>query len=73
MVQVPVVTDPGPFNFDFIQFRCILLAFAFAFGAFESWLQNFGLVWIHSKFDNFGLGNGDSWKSQYRSYLFVTD
>jgi hypothetical protein len=30
--------------FDFIQFRCILFSFAFAFNAFGSLPQNFGLI-----------------------------
>jgi hypothetical protein len=28
---------------------------AFAFNDFESLLQNFGLIWTSSKFENFGL------------------
>jgi hypothetical protein len=28
-----------------------------------------GLLWTSSKFENFGLGNGERWKSQYCSYL----
>jgi hypothetical protein len=39
---------------------CILLTLAFAFGAFESLPQNFGLDWTDSKFQNFGLGNGEN-------------
>jgi hypothetical protein len=37
--------------------------------AFESLLQNFGLIWTGSKFGNFGLGDGESWKIQYRSHI----
>jgi hypothetical protein len=44
--------------FGFVQFRCILLTFTF--GAFESLPQNFGLIWTGSKFQNFGLGEGES-------------
>ncbi len=54
---------------NFIQFWCILFTFAFAFGAFWSWLQNFGLVQTVSKFWYFETGDGKSWKSQYHSYL----
>jgi hypothetical protein len=36
--------------FDFAQFQCISLTFAFMFGAFESLLENFGLDWAGSKF-----------------------
>jgi hypothetical protein len=46
--------------FDFIQFQCILFIFAFAFGAFNSLPQNFGLIQTGSKFQNFGLGNDKS-------------
>ncbi len=46
-----------------------MLTFTFAFDDFESLLLNFGLVRTGSNFGNFGLGDGKSWKSQYRSYL----
>jgi hypothetical protein len=36
------------------------LTFAFAFDAFENSLQNFGLIWTGSKFQNFYLGDGKS-------------
>jgi hypothetical protein len=58
-------------SIDFIQFQCISLTFAFAFDAIKSLPQNFGLVRTSSKFRNFRLGNGESWKSQYRSYLML--
>ncbi len=48
--------------FAFIQFWCTLLTFAFTIGAFKSWLQNFHLIQIDCKFQNFGLGNGESSK-----------
>jgi hypothetical protein len=57
------------FYFDFIQIQCISLTFTFAFGPFKSWLQNFSLVQTDSKFQNFGLCDEKSWKSQYHSYL----
>ena len=41
----------------------------FTFVAFESWPQNFGFVKTDSKFQNFGLGNGESYKSRCHSYL----
>ncbi len=56
--------------FDFIQFQCISLTFAF--GAFESCLQNFGLISTDSKFQNFGISNGESWKSKYHNYLILS-
>jgi hypothetical protein len=43
----------------------------FAVDDFKSLLQNFGLVRTGLKFGNFGLANGESWKSQYRIYLLV--
>jgi hypothetical protein len=46
--------------FDFVQFHCILITFAFAFDDFESLLPNFGLIWIGSKFGNFRIGDGKS-------------
>ncbi len=54
---------------DFIQLWYLLLTFGFAFGPFESLPQNFALFWNGSKFWNFGLGNFESWKSQYHIYL----
>ncbi len=39
---------------------CTLLTFSFAFGAFESWLQNFVLIWTDSKFWSFELGSVES-------------
>jgi hypothetical protein len=56
-----------------LQFWCILLTFAFTFGAFKSWPQNFGLVQTDLKFQNFGLGNGERWKIQYCSYLDICE
>jgi len=53
----------------FIQFECISLTFAFNFDAFKSLSQNFSLDQIHSKFQNFGLGDDECWKIQYLSYL----
>ncbi len=47
-------------TFDFVQFHCNLLTFAFALDYFESLLQNFSLIWTGSKLGNFGLGNGKS-------------
>ncbi len=57
------------YNFAFVKLRCTLLTFTFAFGTFESWLQNFCLVWTDLKFQNFGHAIGKSLKNQYRSYL----
>jgi hypothetical protein len=37
-----------------------LLAFALAVDDFESLLRNFGLSQTDPKFQNFGLGNGES-------------
>ncbi len=54
---------------DFIQLQYILLTFGFTFGQFKSLPQNFGLFQNGSKILNFRLGNGVSWKSQYRIYL----
>jgi hypothetical protein len=45
--------------FTFVQFHCISLIIAFAFDDFKSLLQNFSLVQTSSKFQNFGLGNGE--------------
>ncbi len=56
---------------DFVQLWCISLAFGFASGAFKSLPQNFGIIQTGSKFQNFGLGNGESWKSQYHRYLII--
>ncbi len=50
---------------DFIQLQYILLTFGFTFGPFESLPQDFGLFWNGSKFQNFGLGDGKIWNSQY--------
>jgi hypothetical protein len=50
---------------DFIQLWCILETFSFAFGAFESLPQHFGLFQNGLKFRNFRLRDGVSWKSQY--------
>ncbi len=41
----------------------------FTFDDLESFPQNFALIGIGSKFEYFGLGNGESLKSQYHSYL----
>jgi len=49
---------------DFIQLWYILLTFGFAFGPFKSSNKDFGLFQNGSKFQNFGLGNGEIWKSQ---------
>jgi len=49
----------------------ISLMFAFTFDAFKSLPQNFILIWIGSKFWNFGLGNGESWKSQCHCYILT--
>jgi hypothetical protein len=38
----------------------ILLTFSFAFGPLKSLPQHFGLFQNGSKFQNFGLGNGES-------------
>ncbi len=46
-----------------------MLTFAFAFDDFESLLQNFGHIRTGSKFYIFGLGDGESWKIQYLSYI----
>jgi hypothetical protein len=46
-----------------------LLNFAFAFVTFERWLQNFSFFWTDAKFQNFALFDGESYKSQYHSYL----
>ncbi len=54
---------------DFIQLRYISITFGFALGRFESLAQTFGLFWNGSKFQNFRLGDGKSWKSQHRRYL----
>ncbi len=51
------------------QFQRILLTFTFAFDDFESFIQNISLIRTSSRFANFGLSNGESRKSQYRSYL----
>ncbi len=51
------------------QIWYVSLSFGFAFGPFESLPQIFGLFWNGSKFQNFRLGDGKSWKSQYRRYL----
>ncbi len=40
-----------------------------AFDDFNSLPQNFSLIWTGSNFGNFRLGDGESGKSQYRSYL----
>ncbi len=47
------------------KFWYILLTFGFAFGPFKSLPQNFSLFWNGSKFCDFGLGDAESWKSQY--------
>ncbi len=57
------------YYFNFVECQCISLTFALALGAFKSWPQNFGLFWTDLRFQNFALGNGKSWKSQYCSYL----
>ena len=57
------------YYFNFVQFQFVLLNYTFAFGAFKSWPQNFGLIQTDSKFWNIWLGDGKSWKSQYQSYL----
>ncbi len=54
---------------DFIQLWYISLTFGFPFGPFESLSQDFGLFRNGSKFQNFGLGNGEIWISQYRICL----
>jgi hypothetical protein len=41
-------------------FHCISLFFAFGVGDFVGLLQNFSLNLTDSKFQNFGLGNGES-------------
>ncbi len=46
-----------------------LLTFGFTFDIFKRWLQNFGFIHTDSKFWSSELGNGESSKSQYRSYL----
>ncbi len=46
-------------NIDFVQFRWILLTFAFTFHDFKSLPENFGFVWTVSK-----LGNFQTWKWQ---------
>jgi hypothetical protein len=56
--------------FDSIQFQFVSLIFTF--DAFKILLQNFGFVWTDSKLQNFRLGDGESRKSQYRSYLTDT-
>jgi hypothetical protein len=38
----------------------LIFAVAFALGDFKSLLQNFGLSQTDPKFQNFGLGNGES-------------
>ncbi len=45
---------------DFIQLQCIWVTFGFAFGSFESLPQHFGLFQNGSKFQNYGLGDGES-------------
>ncbi len=55
---------------EFIQLGCIVLTFGFAFDPFESLPKNFSRFQNGSKFWNFGLGDGESWKSQYRRYLY---
>ncbi len=50
------------YYFGFIWFQCILLTFAFTFGAFKSWPKNFGLDCTDSKFQNFGFDDGESLK-----------
>jgi hypothetical protein len=55
---------------DFVPFWYILLTFSFALGPFESLPQNFGLFQNSSKFQNFELGDGKNWKSQYGIYSF---
>ncbi len=52
-----------------MKFRSTLLTFSFALGTFKRWLQNFGFICTDSKFWSFELGDGESSKSQYRSYL----
>jgi hypothetical protein len=52
-----------------MMLQSTLLTFGFACGTFERWLQNFGFVWTDSKFQSFKLGDGESSKSQHRSYL----
>ncbi len=47
---------------DFVQLWYISLTFGFAF---ESLSQDFGLFRNGSKYQNFGLGNGEIWKGQY--------
>ncbi len=54
---------------EFILLWYISFTFSFAFGPFKSLPQNFILFWKGSKFWNFGLGIGKSWKSQNRIYL----
>jgi hypothetical protein len=60
------------YYFDFVQFQWISLTFAFTFGAFKSLHFNFGLVRTDLRFKNFRLSDGESWKSQYRSYRHLT-
>jgi hypothetical protein len=45
------------------------MLYSFGFDNFESLLENFGLVWTSSKLGNFGVGDGESLKSQYHSYV----
>jgi hypothetical protein len=44
---------------DVVQLRYILLTFGFAFDPFKSLNKDFGLFQNGSKFQNFGLGNGE--------------
>ncbi len=46
--------------------------FCFLYFLKKRWLQNFSFIWTDSKFGSFKLGNGESSKSQYQSYLVLT-
>jgi len=55
--------------YTFVKFQSTLLTFGFAFSTFERCLQNFGFIHTDLKFWSFKLGNGESSKNQYCSYL----
>ncbi len=49
---------------DLVQHWYVSLTFSFAFSPFKSLQQDFSFFKNGSKFQNFGLGKGEIWKSQ---------
>ncbi len=60
-------------HYIFVKFQSTLLTFGFAFGTLERWLLNFSFICADSKFWSFKLCDGESSKSQYCSYLSLTN